>query len=202
MKRLVLLAFLACGCQKADDKEVIPPPCSDELSIYNVSGVANWLAVKNGTARVTGHQEVRGTARIEKTKPLSGSLALTISPKPNSGVALRDERIASYVFASTVLRYTAQSVTAQALPNPGETIEATVHGVFEVAGQSIPLDVPALVSYVDPTSLEVFGDFKLDMRQQLGLTQRLADMLALVNATLDDSVQLHVNLDLRENCHL
>lgn len=195
------LAFAAAvACQSAAEKPeaAAPPPLCDAAPGHlKAFGELAWVAVKNGDALVTGHQKIQGTLDATGEKLV---LDLAFDPKPHSGIDLRDDRIADIVLGrgKDVLAFHAE--IAAKLPDPGVTLAVPVKGTFKIAGAEHPMEVPARIAGEGESAYEVQGEFAMDLRSELALGSRIDEMLALVNARMNDDLEVRYRLRLEEAC--
>lgn len=185
-----------------------PAPSCEGGNDYLGEGSVAWTATKNGNVPVTGTQEL--IAAVTAPQRIGGDgfkVQIDFSPEPFTGIELRDQRIEEHVFGKDLLRYEAFSVKGvegtkdDAMPAVGETATLTLSGVFHIAGQDVPLDVPIYVTNLgDELFVQPTGVFSLDVRGQMGLAGRVDDLMSLVGATLEPKLDVHFTLSLKKTC--
>lgn len=181
---------------------------------YNVIPTSpfSWEATKTSGEVVTGHHQVAGTF-VGGPNDLTGAqmkidfLANTLS----TGVELRDSRIKDNVFNVDVGLGVTFEMTginwvsgAMNFPGPGEVSVYSVSGNLNVGGITSPLSFEIRVigdsSGLVVTPAQADG-LVIDVRNTLGLTGPIADLLMLVpGVEMQDTVRFKFQLHMVPGC--
>jgi hypothetical protein len=184
-----------------------------------------------GTTKLAGciFPKLEKKADGSQVQTLSGGTAsFDFRPQTTASFSeLRDNRIIQYIFGydlpndpegsalnndkTGLLRFDLQSVTGNSLELPttvGDAIGIKVLGTLQIAGFSVPLEVPvALTKTTFGFSAVNSDEFSLNIRggkqalNTLGLDQRVTEILALVaNATLQDTIDVKFTVDFINLC--
>lgn len=195
---VLVVAIIGAACaEKEKGAPAAETPTVCVPGEYDAEGELGWVVVKNGASLVTGHQPIIGTAKAGDDRV---TLNIAFDPKPHTGIDLRDQRIADLVFGAGRDLFAFEGTIAAAPPAEGTTLDATAEGTLRLAAQRIPFQVPVKVSWESPTLFEASGRFTVDMRNELGLTSRLASLTALVNATVDDTADVRFTIRAQSHC--
>lgn len=184
--------------------------CADGRSRYETApgGSFSWTVKKPDGTPVVGVHAVRGILSLAPKDPLSTpTLELDFNRTGAfTGQDLRDERLGSTFFgAGAALHFKLKSVKTKngstALPDVGNTQELALTGSLDVAGKTVDVEVPLLLSRRTAgfhVSDAPGPGYKI--RTEWGLSTPLDALLALAQAQIEETITLRFALDLTESC--
>lgn len=154
MRLFSIATFLlvSCSALEPDTKTIKQQEEAPEICVP--SGISDqkdvrisWTAIKNGNTPVEGTLD--GTAVIVPAASLKGTkVTLTFNPLSiNSGIELRDSRIASIFFESASVTYsgTIAAIDVDSMPKDGETRKVTITGTLLLAGNGTSVTAYAVL---------------------------------------------------------
>lgn len=193
-----------------------PAACRDnehKLGLADGSQI-RWVVIKkkdNGVP-VIGVHPLAAKIFVAGDEPLKDAhLELDIDGSgPTTGLELRDERLAKYVFdltGSPRIHFTLMDIKtgdgSWKLPEPGATTRLALHGTLEIGPIKSGVTIPVLLQSLPEGGYRVSEGLKgiaFDVRKDLGLGERVDALMALVNTTMEDTLRLHFDLTLTDAC--
>jgi len=184
--------------------------CGDERVLKLTPGSRlQWAVTKNADIPVAGEHQVSGQLAFASAEFFARpQLNLSFNEEDlDSGEALRDARLRDYVFgipeglhAKFVLTKASLAETT-AFPAVGAALALVIFGDLTIADKTTALEIPArLTATANGFLVEQTDVVVLNLREQLQLGDRLAALLALVEATMKDEIEIKFNLELQDIC--